>query len=404
MPVTQSDDLSLTTRRARRVRFWARAVGVALIASIFLLLGLVLTELALRTSAAEEIYRSVHRHAPHPFLQVTPDMAVDHVNNEGFRGDDVAPDKPPNALRIFTVGGSTTLGVTNSYPDSYPFLLQTELRRRHPGVDIQVLNAGAPWYTTAHDLTAYEIEVRRFNPDVVIFFEAINDLMRSFSPPWLAQGGFKSDYSHFLGPYASFMGPEARLMTHPTPWLSVNELVNRIRGAGDPLDVRHPENVAKVAARLTPVDAPPFRSLPSFRYYYAALIHAIQSDGHAVIAASQPYLYDARLSADERQLLYFAPMMCADNGTYPSLTAMINGMRAYNAAARDVAAAHGVPFVDFESQVPKTAEYFNDDVHMRRAGNAILAGMAADAVDRLGVVPAAPAGASATGATSAGRR
>lgn len=340
-----------------------------------------MTELALQTSSAWSLYREVRRHPPHPFLQVLPAFSVDHVNAAGFRGEEIQLAKPPNTFRVFAIGGSTTIGVTNAYDDTYPFLLQTMLRERHPGVTVEVQNAGGPWYTTAHDLVAYEVEVRRFNPDLVIVFEAINDLTRSFSPPWLSHGDFKPDYSHYLGPYARFYGPGVAFIDRPSAPLTWALLRHWMTGEPDPFNIRDSDNVAKVAARLRPTDTPVFRSLPSFRSYLDAIVHAVQSDNHAVMVASQPYVYRLDLPADDQRHLYFAPLMCADHGTYPSLLAMIRGMQQYNSVARAVAEARDVPFIDFEAAVPKTFEYFSDDVHMRRSANEILAKAAADAID-----------------------
>jgi lysophospholipase L1-like esterase len=194
------------------------AVFMTLVTSVFLLVA----ELALRTSYAERLYREVGRHPPHPFLQLQPGSQVEHVNAQGFRGDPIVLEKRPGAFRIFAIGGSTTLGVANPYAESYPFLLQSLLQERHPGVTIEVQNAGSAWYTTAHDLVAYEIEVRQYRPDVVIFFEAINDITRSFSPPWWAVGDFKPDYSHYLGPYIRMTGPRVQFMTGQSSWLTWN--------------------------------------------------------------------------------------------------------------------------------------------------------------------------------------
>jgi hypothetical protein len=67
---------------------------------------------------------------------------------------------------------------------------------------------------------------------------------------------------------------------------------------------------------------------------------------------------------------------------------MINGMRLYNQAARELARTNHVPFLDFEANVPKTTGFFSDDVHLRRPANEILARMVADAVDAEGIVDA----------------
>jgi lysophospholipase L1-like esterase len=373
VPSATSDGLDARYRRGRRI---------ALVALVFFLcLGFVIVELALQASFADALYREVRRHPPHPFLQVLPSAQVDHVNDEGFRGDPVTVAAPAGTFRIFTLGGSTTLGISNPYADSYPFLLQSALQARHPEIHIEVQNAGAAWYTSAHDLVAYEVKVRRFKPDLVIFFEALNDLTRSFSPPWLAYGDFKPDYSHYLGPYIGLMGPAVRFTSPPSWSLTWSYLRKAIRRDPDPRGHRDADNIAKLAAMMRPVDRPAFRSLPSFREYVDALVHAVQSDGHALIVASQASLYRSDLSPDDQRLLFFGPIMCGDGKTYPSMEAMKNGMRLFNDAARKVAQTRGVRFVDFDSGVPKTAEYFTDDAHLTRAGNEILARLAADAID-----------------------
>jgi lysophospholipase L1-like esterase len=362
--------------RYRSVRWVVLAIVAFLVA-----MALVITELALQTSYAQDLYREVRRRPPHPFLQVVPGGQVDHVNADGFRGDPVDPIAPPGTFRIVTVGGSTTLGVTNTYEDSYPFLLQSLLRTRHPDVRIEVLNAGSAWYTSAHDLVAYQVKVRRFKPDLVIFFEAINDLVRSFSPPWFALGSFKPDYSHYLGPYIGLAGPEVRFTGAATRWLTWSYFRKVLHGEPDPRGHRDPDNVARLAALMRPVDQPAFRSLPSFREYVDALVHAVEADGHRIFVASQASLYRSDLSREEERLLFFGPVMAGDGETYPSTEAMKNGMRLFNEAAREIARARGVRFLDFDAAVPKTSAHFSDDAHLRRAGNEILARLAADAID-----------------------
>lgn len=377
--------------RPRRL-FYARIGLVAVLVTAVAAAALV-TELVLQVLLANSIYREVRRRPPHPFLQVLPSGQVDHVNAAGFRGDPTQLEAAPGTFRIFTIGGSTTLGVANPYEDSYPFLLQTMLRARHPAVRIEVQNAGAAWYTSAHDLVAYEVKVRRFKPDLVVFFEAMNDLTRSFSPPWLAIDQFKPDYSHYLGPYIGLTGPNVRFAGPPSRWLTWSYLRQLIYREPDPRNHRDPDNVARLAAQMQAVESPAFVSLPSFREYVDALIHAVQSDSGRIIVGSQPFLYRTDLTADERRLLFFGPIMCGDGKTYPSADAMRRGMTAYNDAAREAANRRGVRFVDFEAAVPKDMEHFSDDVHMRRPANEILARLVADAIDAEGLIrPTRPSG------------
>lgn len=366
------------------------ALGVIIV--VIIAVGLVITELALRVSYANDVYASATRHPPHPFLQVVTSGQTEHIDAAGFRGDGITVDRVPGTVRIFALGGSTTLGISNPYDASYPAILQALLRKRHPGVAIDVENAGATWYTTAHSLVNYQLRVRQFDPDIVVFFEAINDLVRSFSPPWWAKGDFQPDYSHYLGPYIRFTGPDVEFLDGPTSWLTWRIVKRWMLGEPSPYNQRDPDNVAKMAARMHPTDQPAFRSLPSFKRFYETLVEAVLADHHRLIMASQPFIYRTTLTADERRLLWFPPLLCADHGTYPSVEAMVRGMEAYNAAARDLAAAHHVPFLDFEAAVPKTPDYFSDDVHLRQAANAILAKTVADYIDSQKLIEAIIAG------------
>lgn len=381
-----TDDASVVYEKPSAGRRLIRILGPIIILAVFGAVMFGVTELWLRNNKANEFYTEIQRHPPHPFLQAVPAMAADHVNSQGFRGDAVALVKPANTFRIFTIGGSTTLGVTNSYPDSYPFMLQALLQERYPDVKIEVQNAGCPWYTSAHALVSYTVAVRQYQPDLVIFFEAINDMVRSFSPPWLAKGDFKPDYSHYLGPYAHMLGPNSTFVDASSSWLTWNTLTAWFKGSPDPFNIRDPNNVAKIQAGLRVIDTADFRSLPSFRQYSEAIIHYVKSDGHAIMTASQPSIYRPNLSPEEKRLLWFGPLLCADHGACPSIAAMTRGIDSYNATARELAAANKVPFIDFASAVPKTAEYFVDDVHMKKAGNAILARKAADAIGAAGLI------------------
>ena len=103
------------------------------------------------------------------------------------------------------------------YEDTYPFKLQALLRQRYPDVTIEAQNAGNAWYTTAHLLIEYQLLVRQFEPDLIVVFEAINDLYRSFSPPWWAVGEFRPDYSHYSGSVHPLPGSRRGAWAHPLP-------------------------------------------------------------------------------------------------------------------------------------------------------------------------------------------
>jgi lysophospholipase L1-like esterase len=358
-----------------------RRLLAAIVAIVAVVVSLVAIEAALEIREQRRLNREAKRRL-HPFLQVVPSPELyDHVNAQRFRGDPIEVAKPAGVLRVFTLGGSTTLGVRNGYDTTYPGILERMLRQRFSDRRVEVQNAASDWYTTAHTLVNYQLRVRRFAPDVVIAFEAVNDLCRSFSPSWWADGPFKADYSHYYGPLIRLRGLEAGFVDPPASNVFANLLIWRrareLFGAPSPYDVT-PDGLRRLRQALRPVPVSEFVSLPSFRANIEALVRAIRSDGHTLVLASQPFLYSESLTADDRAKLLFGPVFCAEGRTFPDDASMAAGLRRFNEAAREIASANGVPFLDFEAAVPKDGRHFSDDVHMTAAANEILAKLAFD--------------------------
>jgi lysophospholipase L1-like esterase len=350
-----------------------------------------MVEAALEVRELRKMAREARRRL-HPFLQVIPSAELfDHVNAHGFRSDPIEVAKPDSAFRIFALGGSTTLSVRTSYESTYPAKLQALLRARYPARTIEVQNAASDWYTTAHSLVNYELRVRAFSPDLVIVFHAVNDLCRSFSPSWWATSPYQPDYGHYYGPLMRLRGLEGGFFDPPSSNPLANLLLWRktkeLFGTPSPYDVT-PAGVGRLRAALRAVDVAPedFRSLPSFRANLERLARHVRADGADVVLASQPSHYPEGLTDEERQQLFFGPVFCAENGTFPSDESMRRGMARYNEVARDVAAQLGTPFLDFDAAVPRTTEYFSDGVHMKDAAYEILARMAFDWIVGHGVI------------------
>lgn len=165
---------------------------------------------------AQRTYPELMAYQGHPFLQFTgrPSRVVvgDRVlsdnsafNNLGFLGQDFVPEKPPGVLRIAALGGSTTAS-------GYPYFLEKILNAEdgfgtEPSAHrFEVLNFGQGWYSTAHSLVSFVLNVVEFSPDYVVLHHAWNDkTVRD------AGDLFRADYSHAL---RSFREPDV-----PDRWL-----------------------------------------------------------------------------------------------------------------------------------------------------------------------------------------
>jgi len=98
------------------------------------------------------------------------------INNHGFRGPDFTIEKPPGVTRVLTLGASSTFGYANRDDETYPHYLQERLDRRAPsGRRYEVINFAVPHASTANIVAMLHAEGWALQPDVLTFYEGIND-------------------------------------------------------------------------------------------------------------------------------------------------------------------------------------------------------------------------------------
>jgi lysophospholipase L1-like esterase len=115
----------------------------------------------------------------------------ERINNVGFRGGDIALEKPEGVYRIVALGGSTTFAVYLPWTESYPYYLQEELRERLGTDKIEVINGGLTGSTSGESFHRLATQVLPVDPDMIIIYHAYNDLLpRVFDD-------YQDDYYHF---------------------------------------------------------------------------------------------------------------------------------------------------------------------------------------------------------------
>src|SRR6266513_2542329 len=118
--------------------------------------------------------------------QVTGNLST--FNNFGFIGRDFAYAKPPGVIRIAALGASTTA-------DGDPAMLEEYLNARVAARPnrFEVMNFGQGYWTSAHVLVNFVLNVIDFAPDFIIIHQAANDEHARAS-----EAEFRGDYSHHL--------------------------------------------------------------------------------------------------------------------------------------------------------------------------------------------------------------
>ncbi|MBI5815806.1 MAG: SGNH/GDSL hydrolase family protein [Nitrospinae bacterium] len=126
------------------------------------------------------------------------------TNSYGFRGPDIAPQKPANTLRIVGLGDSVLFGWGIDYEQTTLARL-AELLQSKVNKQTQVINTAVPGYNTAVEAAVYEKAARGFSPDIVVLLFVENDF---YYPHIMAEPAtfFRLDKSYMASALAGYFG------------------------------------------------------------------------------------------------------------------------------------------------------------------------------------------------------
>jgi lysophospholipase L1-like esterase len=103
------------------------------------------------------------------------------TNSAGFRGPERPLVKRPAVSRVVCLGDSSTFGFLNREDECYPALLGECLRERGGEGRYEVINAGVSGYTTLQQAIALMLRVLPLEPDVVVIQCGHNNRSMSIS-------------------------------------------------------------------------------------------------------------------------------------------------------------------------------------------------------------------------------
>lgn len=134
----------------------------------------------------------VHRHLGYA-LAPNYDKPPNRHNSLGLRGDELA-DHSADIPRIAFAGGSTTYGEgVSDYHLSVPQMIAFGMQRE--GKLVQCINAGCPGWTSLETLLNFQMRLLDLEPDYLVFYHGINDVLPRMVWPTTA---FRGDLSGWL--------------------------------------------------------------------------------------------------------------------------------------------------------------------------------------------------------------
>jgi lysophospholipase L1-like esterase len=293
------------------------------------------------------------------------------VNNLGYRGDSLAIPKPPGEVRVFMVGGSTTECVFLDDREAVTRRLQDRLRAAYPGLNVRVYGAGKSGDRSWDHVAMVAHRISHLQPDVIVVFAGVNDvlagagrrdyLMRDTVKPPTLKGMLEAAATEFQLP----------------------RLVVRAARHDDPSepDIRSEyRRLARRARGLPLSDAPPSENVRPYEENLRTLAGIARAQGVRMVFMTQATTWHVR---DPRPSEWHWMVGTRVRYREADLDA---AMGRYNDAMQRAAAANGAPLFDLARAIPRTADFFYDDVHFNVAGADTTAAMLARFIVDHGVI------------------
>jgi lysophospholipase L1-like esterase len=346
------------TSRFERLPAWQRAAVLAAATLVIFLLLLLAAEAAVRIRGeikyggtfwgVDQTYETdpaTGLRIPIPNSHFGPI----NINSFGFRGPQITKKKPAGRLRIAFLGGSTTYcAEVSSDAMTWPALVVRALRQHWPRLDLDYINAGVPGYTIRGLLPALEKRVAQFKPDIIVIYEATNDL---------SANSYEMAHEQGVAP---------RRQEENVGWLGRHSLLAYVIEKN--LEVWRLQKESTNPAGKIKLDMA--RLNAEFRQDYVNLVVASQKVAKVIaIVTFSPRLRFSQSPEERRKAaltsLYYMPYMTVDD--------LLTGFANYNHVIRDVAKSYGTVLVGDEDSIPPDARHYVDSVHFTDAGSIAMA-------------------------------
>lgn len=274
------------------------------------------------------------------------------INSLGFRGPEITEKKPPGRLRIAFLGGSTTYcAEVSSNEMTWPHLVWKSLHDHWPGLDLDYINAGVPGSTTPSLLRAVERRVARLDPDIIVIYEAVNDLAMNVRQLAIDQG------------ISSVETVERG--RNDIGWLARHSLLARLIRAN--LRFALVRGIATGSSGKVTLDTA--RLDAEFRRDYTNLVEASAKIAKVVVTVTFASRLRAQQSPKEKEEIAVGFIKMP----YITIDDIITVFAHYNQVIREIADVHQTVLVGGEETIPPDRLHYADEVHFADAGSIAMA-------------------------------
>lgn len=283
-----------------------------------------------------------------------------NINSLGFRGAEMSPEKPAGTLRVAFLGASTTFCAEVSSDEmAWPYQVERLLRQDNPGLAVQSVNAGVPGYTLASIRRNLEVRVAPLRPDIIVIYEATNDLSSNSN----------------LAAEAAGITVARDAVEHS--WLRDNSLFAYLVHKNLMVMLRQWRSDSETGKLSIPSE----QLTPNYARELTALVQSAKRVTEHVVLLTFSTRMRAEQSPEELKRAGITALYYASHRRPEDL---VRDFAAYNETMRRVARAEQVPVIEVAERIPADAVHFVDSVHFSDAGATVMARIVAEGIEKLG--------------------
>jgi len=283
------------------------------------------------------------------------------TNNMGFRGDDLTIPKPANEFRIFMVGGSSTECLYLDDSKAFTRVLQNELNKQTTNLTVKVFGAGKSGDASDDHCSMIVHRIVQLQPDMIIVFAGINDLTRAL---------VNYDYLHYVKDESperlrllQYLATESQIVRRF--YYLFGQMSTPVTQVFQEIHLRSEYKKSIRLCNSLPVSNERPRVDPgAYANNLRTIAGAAQAHGIKLVLMTQQTTWNG---PDNANLKEWQWLVCR-SGTRYREDYMHEALTALNDQTRQVARQFSIPVYDLAGTMPKSRDFFYDDVHFNDRG------------------------------------
>jgi len=278
------------------------------------------------------------------------------VNSFGFRGQTmVTAQKEPNTFRIFFMGGSFVEEMAIPEEKTFPALIEKKLSSNFLNKQFECINAGISGFMSPDLIAQFEHQILNYQPDLIILtVPAINDLRYGTLPEYNPDR-----------PLPPTEKPKKPLLSYSRSLYVLYRFAGRYQHEHTPY-WKSLKKLRETAKKSPYTDIPTSKAHNTFIKNIYKIIQLAKNNNIRILLASEPSIYQTPLPPQIEEMLWVGYMRKEINLSPAFLE---KEMSRFNAGAQLLAEKEGVDFIDLAQSIPKSSDYFYDDLHLTPLGS-----------------------------------